>query len=176
MSFLANSNSITFSPKKQGKFIYSSSKIQQAHCRRIKKATLCLWTQGCTIFSGQKKKKKKGVVSHLPLNALPAVQTWTANCKRDRKTVVTWHSQLCGFPWKPWWPYWSHSYVCVTIARRLDMSKFTKGIWQITFTVNIERPVRTWKPSFRIEKYFERIPSRPERVCKFADLFSSVFQ
>ena len=118
--------------------------------------------------------KKNRVVSHLPLNALPAVQTWTANCKRDRKTVVTWHSQLCGFPWKPWWPYWSHSYVCVTIARRLDMSKFTKGIWQITFTVNIERAVRTWKPSFWIEKYFERIPSRPERVCKFADLFSNV--
>ena len=31
-----------------------------------------------------------------PLDVLPAVQTWTANCKRDRKTVVTWHSQFYG--------------------------------------------------------------------------------
>ena len=37
-------------------------------------------------------------VNHLPLEALPAVQTWTANCKRDRKTVVTWHPQVCRLP------------------------------------------------------------------------------
>jgi len=38
---------------------------------------------------------KNLAVNHLPLAALPAVQTWTANCKRDRKTVVTWHPQVC---------------------------------------------------------------------------------
>ena len=30
---------------------------------------------------------KNLALSHLPLEAFPAVQTWTANCKRDRKTV-----------------------------------------------------------------------------------------
>lgn len=28
-----------------------------------------------------------------PLEALPAFPKWTANCKRDRETVVTWHPQ-----------------------------------------------------------------------------------
>ena len=32
---------------------------------------------------------KNLVVNHLPLEALPAVQTETGNCKRDRKAVVT---------------------------------------------------------------------------------------
>ena len=31
---------------------------------------------------------KNLAVIHLPLEALPAVQTWTANCKRDRKAVL----------------------------------------------------------------------------------------
>ena len=35
-------------------------------------------------------------VSHLTLEALPAVQTWTANCKSDRKTLVTGHFVVCG--------------------------------------------------------------------------------
>ena len=49
---------------------------------------------------------------------------------------------------------------------RSDMSKFTEGSWQGSFTVNSERAV-----------YLnERIPSRPEFACKFADWFSSVFQ
>jgi len=30
-------------------------------------------------------------VNHLPLEALPAVQTCNANCNRDRKAVVTGH-------------------------------------------------------------------------------------
>ena len=30
---------------------------------------------------------KNLTLSHLPLEALRAVQTWTASCKRDRKTV-----------------------------------------------------------------------------------------
>ena len=34
-----------------------------------------------------------------PLEALPGFPKWTANCKRDRKTVVTWHPQInCNFP------------------------------------------------------------------------------
>jgi len=41
---------------------------------------------------------KNLAVNHLPLEALPAVQTWTANCKRDRKAVVTWHFAVCGLP------------------------------------------------------------------------------
>ena len=39
---------------------------------------------------------KNLAVSHLTLEALPAVQTWTANCKSDRKTVVTGHFVVCG--------------------------------------------------------------------------------
>ena len=39
-------------------------------------------------------------VSHLQLEALPAVQTWTANCKPDRKTLATWHSQVLRFSMK----------------------------------------------------------------------------
>ena len=35
--------------------------------------------------------------NHLLLEALPAVQTWTANYKRDRKAVVMWHFAVCGF-------------------------------------------------------------------------------
>ena len=31
----------------------------------------------------------------LPLEALAAIQTWTANCKCDCKTVVMWHPQVC---------------------------------------------------------------------------------
>ena len=45
---------------------------------------------------------KNFAVNHLPLEALPAVQRWTANCKRDRKAVVTWNFAVCGlqFPVK----------------------------------------------------------------------------
>ena len=39
---------------------------------------------------------KNLAVSHLTLEALPAVQTWTANCKSDRKTVVTRRFVVCG--------------------------------------------------------------------------------
>ena len=41
---------------------------------------------------------KNLAVNHLPLEALHAVQTWTANCKRDRKAEVTWHFAVCGLP------------------------------------------------------------------------------
>ena len=43
---------------------------------------------------------KNLAVNHLPLEALPAVQTWTAICKSDRKAVVTWYFGVCGFPSK----------------------------------------------------------------------------
>ena len=43
-------------------------------------------------------KAKNLAVNHLPLEAFLAFQTWTANCKRDRKTVVTWHPQVCRLP------------------------------------------------------------------------------
>ena len=41
---------------------------------------------------------------------------------------------------------WSNSYVCVTVGRS-DMSKFTEGSWQGSFTVNNVTAVRTLKPS-----------------------------
>ena len=41
-------------------------------------------------------RKKNLAINHLPLEASPAVQTWTTNCKRDCKAVVTWHSAVCG--------------------------------------------------------------------------------
>ena len=37
-------------------------------------------------------------------------------------------------------------YLCVTVGRS-DMSKFTEGSWQGSFTVNNEISVRTLKPS-----------------------------
>ena len=69
---------------------------------------------------------------------------------------------------------WPNSYVCM-MAGRSDLSKFTEGSWQGSFTVNNERAVRTLKPSSEEQKCFERIPSRPEFACKFADWFSSIF-
>ena len=39
---------------------------------------------------------KNLAVSHLTLEALPAVQTWTANCKSHRTAVVTGHFVVCG--------------------------------------------------------------------------------
>ena len=45
-----------------------------------------------------------------------------------------------------------------------------------SFTVNNVTAVRTLKPSSKQKKCFERIPSRPEFACIFADWFSSVFQ
>ena len=41
---------------------------------------------------------------------------------------------------------WSNSYVCVTVGRS-DMSKFTEGSWQGSFTVNNERAVVASKQS-----------------------------
>ena len=58
---------------------------------------------------------------------------------------------------------WPNSNVCVTVGCRL-------------VTINNERAVRTWKPSSEQKICFERIPSRPKCVCKFADWFSSFFQ
>ena len=69
---------------------------------------------------------------------------------------------------------WPDSYVCM-MAGHSDLSKFTEGSWQGSLTVNNERAVRTLKPSYEEQKCFERIPSRPEFACKFADWFSSVF-
>ena len=39
---------------------------------------------------------------------------------------------------------WPNSYVCVTVGRS-DVSKFTEGSWQGSFTVNNERVVQTLK-------------------------------
>ena len=69
---------------------------------------------------------------------------------------------------------WPNSYVCM-MAGRSDLSKIAEGSWQGSFTVNNERAVRTLKPSSEEQKCFERIPSRPEFACKFADWFSSFF-
>ena len=41
---------------------------------------------------------------------------------------------------------WPNFYVCVTVGRS-DMSKFTEGSWQGSFTVNNQISVRTLKPS-----------------------------
>ena len=38
---------------------------------------------------------KNIAVNHLLLEALLAFQTWTANCKRDRKALVTWQFAVC---------------------------------------------------------------------------------
>ena len=49
----------------------------------------------------------------------------------------------------------------MTVGRN-DMSKFTEGSWQGSFTVNNERSVRTLKPSSEQKKGCEIISSRPE--------------
>ena len=60
-----------------------------------------------------------------------------------------------------WYPSESQGYViiswlvqflcvCVTVGPRLDMSKFTEGVWQ---TVNSRRVVQTGKPSSWTDKY-----------------------
>ena len=74
---------------------------------------------------------KNLAINQWPLEAFPAVQTWTTNCKRDRKAVVTWHFAVCGwqFPMKnrmlkvPTVPLYSErvyliitEHVCVTVA------------------------------------------------------------
>ena len=70
---------------------------------------------------------------------------------------------------------WPNSYVCMTVGYS-DVSKFTEGSWQVSFTVNNERAVRTLKHLSEQKKGLDRIPLRPEFACKFADWFSSVFQ
>ena len=47
---------------------------------------------------------------------------------------------------------WSNSYMCVTVRRRLDMSKFTEGDWQRVLKANSKRVVQTGKPSSGTEK------------------------
>ena len=79
------------------------------------------------------------------------------------------------FLWVSYVPHdWPNSYVCM-MAGPSDLSKFTEGSWQGSFTVNNERAVRTLKPSSEEQKCFERIRSRPEFASKFADWFSSIF-
>ena len=89
---------------------------------------------------------------------------------RVARTYVTVSDRRVSYAPHDWRNYW----LCVTVGS--DMSKFTEGSWQGSFTVNNERTVRTLKPSTEQKKCFERIPSRPEFPCKFADWFSSVFQ
>ena len=71
----------------------SSIRVQKSH-----------WhvTSGCRNLSLALKREavqfliaKNLAVNHLPLEALLAFQTSTANCERDRKTLVTWHRQVC---------------------------------------------------------------------------------
>ena len=89
---VVKSKYVTLIAQKTGTiFFCSSSKIQQAHHRRIKKLLRSSKREVVQFLV-----QKNLAVSHLPRDALPAVQTCTANCKRDRKTVVTWHCQVCG--------------------------------------------------------------------------------
>ena len=49
--------------------------------------------------------------------------------------------------WVSYEPHdWPNFYVCVTVGRS-DMSKFTEGSWQGSFTVNHVTAVQTLKPS-----------------------------
>ena len=70
-------------PGKHKEFIDSSSKISLARHRPVWKPISCLKTWSCTIFNSKKP-------CHKSLAA--------ANYKRDRKTVVTWHPQVCRLP------------------------------------------------------------------------------
>ena len=45
---------------------------------------------------------------------------------------------------------WPNSYVCMTVGRS-DMSKFTEGSWQGSFTVNNVTAVRTLADSFSVK-------------------------
>ena len=54
---------------------------------------------------------------------------------------------------------------------RSDMSKFTEGSWQGSFTVNSERAVQVFNNEVLLNKKsgLREIPSRPGFDCKFAD-------
>ena len=121
-------------------------------------------------------------VAAIPRPCLNHLYSPPANqCTKTRSNILQSRKDICerflwaGFLRVSYVPHdWPNSYVCVT-AGRSDILKFTEGSWQGSFTMNNERAVRTWKHSSEEKKCFERIPSRPEIVCKFADQFSSVF-
>ena len=71
-------------PEKRKEFIDSSSKISLAHHSGCRNLSLALKHEAVEFLMHETL-----AVNHLPLEALPPVQTWTANCKRDRTTVVT---------------------------------------------------------------------------------------
>ena len=57
---------------------------------------------------------------------------------------------------------WPNFNVRVTVGRS-DMSRFTEGIWQGSFTVNNKRAVRTLKPSSEQKKCFEKLANQKRR-------------
>lgn len=65
--------------------------------RLVKKKRLLLtyiFTGNAGKILNRKKKNAEGV--DLPKTALPKVQTWTANCKRDHWSQVRWLLVICG--------------------------------------------------------------------------------
>ena len=72
-----------------------------------------------------------------------------------------------------WQPHWrGNTVICDVLAH---ISLFLPSLLLRGAQYHVNTAVRTLKP-YSKKKCFERIPSRPESACKFADWFSSVFQ
>ena len=80
-------------PKISNNSLIRDQKSNKHMANRYKKLVRTLKREAVQFFGA-----KNLAVNHLPLKALPAVQTWTANCNRNRKAMVTWYFAVCGLP------------------------------------------------------------------------------
>ena len=91
--FSKASSSVQFSS-----FLFSQNIIQHKNtyrnCKLAREARR--HQKAYEAWAPQSRRKKHLAINHLLLEASPAVQTWTTNCKHDCKAVVTWHSAVCG--------------------------------------------------------------------------------
>ena len=118
--------------------------------------------------------------------AIPAVQTWTANCKRDRKAVVTRHFAVCGLPFPTTnlmlkVPIVSNSYNTVPTLRRCVALKFAvanRHVYSVTSTLthlisslrSMQAPVILLRP---LSSRF--LPSPARQVTSFRFNISQLF-
>ena len=97
MLFSSNRSASLNRPKLSNNSLIRDQKSNKHIANGYKKLVHTFKREGVQFFVA-----KNLAVNHLQLEALPAVQTWTAHCKRDRKAVVTWHFAVCDlqFPMK----------------------------------------------------------------------------
>ena len=88
-----------YRPKNRNNSLIRDQKSNK-HIANGYKKLVCVFKREDVQFSVA---TKNLAVNHLSLEALPAVQTWTANCERHRKAVFRWHFAVavCSFHEKP---------------------------------------------------------------------------